>query len=88
MGVTRHDLLHMDNTVQMHKDVPVRAPWKPLTLVHGDMKQRLYFLPGGGNSNPVPAEIMNMNTSRPNYGGRLIGAATKKPSKPPKKRKR
>ena len=73
MGVTRHDLLHMDNTVQMHKDVGPPAPWKSMTLVHGSYRQRLYYLPGGGGAPPVPPEIMHMNTARPSVGGRLIG---------------
>ena len=88
MGVTRHDLLHMDNTVQMHKDVPPKTQWKPIILKHGHFQQRMYYLPGGGMAPPVPQEILHMNTTRPIQGGRLIGAATKKPSKPPKKRKR
>jgi GNAT superfamily N-acetyltransferase len=91
MGVTRHDLLHMDNTVQMHKDVPPRAPWRPISLVHGDMKQRLYYMPGGGGVPPVPDEVMNMNTTRPMPGGKLLGggsAAKKTAANPPKKRKR
>ena len=89
LGVTHHDLLHMDNTVQvgtawlalraclwqlvqhcarfvhpnphsptshsptshsphgrqMYKEVPPRVPWKTLMLRHGDLKQRMYYLP-------------------------------------------
>jgi len=83
MGVTRHDLLHMDNTVQMHKDVPPQRPWKPVTLKHGAFQQRMYYLPGGGDAPPVPAAI-----AAGQLGPRLIGAGAKKPSKPPKKRVR
>lgn len=85
MGVTRHDLLHMDNTVQMHKEVPPRPQWKSIILKHGDFVQRLYYLPGGGSAPPVPEKIMNGAFAN----RRLIGAGpTKKTSKPPKKRKR
>ena len=31
---------------QMVKDVPPQAPWRSLMLRHGDLKQRLYYLPG------------------------------------------
>lgn len=79
-GITRHDLLHMDNTVQMHKDVGEKKPWKRVILKHGDFKQRMYYLPGGGHVPPVPATLgMKRN-------GRMMGV--KKPSKPAKNRKR
>ena len=86
MGVTRHDLLHMDNTVQMHKDVPPRPEWKSIIIKHADFVQRLYYMPGGGNAPPVPEKIMKMNGAFPNK--RVIGKPTKGPSKPAKKRKR
>jgi hypothetical protein len=82
-GVTRHDLLHMDNTVQMHKDVPPQRPWKPMTLKHGDYVHRLYYLPGGGNAPPLPTNLLaKLN------GPRKMGGGVKKLSKPPKKRVR
>jgi hypothetical protein len=45
LGVTHHDLLHMDNTVQMMKDVPPPLPWRSIMLRHDNLKQRLYYLP-------------------------------------------
>ncbi len=70
-GVSRHDLLHMDNTVQMHREVPpAPPPLRSLVVRHGDFKQRLYLPPGGGA--PPPAALAR--------GGRLRVA-----SKPPKK---
>lgn len=81
-GVTHHDLLHMDNTVQMVKEVPVRPPWRSIMLRHGDLKQRLYCLPG--------------SAAQPYQAGPLLGngvaaaarGVAKKPSKPAKKRPR
>jgi hypothetical protein len=87
MGVTRHDLLHMDNTVQMHKDVPERPPWRPLLLKHDAFVQRLYYMPGGGTAPPVPEKIMNLTADTVASNRRLIFPA-KKPSKPSKKRRR
>jgi hypothetical protein len=72
-GVSRHDLLHMDNTVQMHKEVPPKSGWKPVLVRHGDFKQRLYYLPGGGGLPPVQMR-------------RRSSVGVRKPSKPAKKR--
>ena len=84
-GVTRHDLLHMDNTVQMHKEVPPQRNWKPVLLKHGNYKARLYYLPGGGNTPPVPKDLLARLLSP-----RKSGGGTKKPAKkpPPKRRRR
>lgn len=82
MGVTRHDLLHMDNTVQMHKDVPPKKDWRPVKVKHGDLVQRLYYLRGGGDAPPVPEAI----TTGTYFTSRQVGVG--KPSKPPKKRPR
>ena len=30
---------------QMYKEVPLPVPWKTLMLRHGDLKQRMYYLP-------------------------------------------
>lgn len=45
LGVQEGDLLHMDNTVQMHKPVPQAAKWRSVVFVHDHWKQRLYYLP-------------------------------------------
>jgi len=78
MGVTRHDLLHMDNTVQMHKDIPPKTEWKSVLLKHKTYKHRLYYLPGGGSAPPVPADVMSGAYFSKN---RMLAA-----SKPPKKK--
>lgn len=58
-GVTRHDLLHMDNTVQMHKDVCLDKPmWKSVIIKHKTYKHRLYYIPGGGNAPEISEEIL------------------------------
>jgi hypothetical protein len=63
-GVSRHDLLHMDNTVQMHKEVPPQAGWRPVLLRHQDFVQRLYYLPGGGGLPPVVLGKKRVNGAR------------------------
>ena len=45
LGVQEGDLLHMDNTVQMHKPVPQACKWRSVVFVHEQWKQRLYYLP-------------------------------------------
>lgn len=45
LGVQEGDLLHMDNTVQMHKPVPQASRWRSVVFVHDHWKQRLYYLP-------------------------------------------
>ncbi|KAL3150111.1 hypothetical protein ABBQ38_013450 [Trebouxia sp. C0009 RCD-2024] len=42
-GVQHGDLVHMDNTVQMHKDVPLAREWHSLVVRHQDLRQRVYF---------------------------------------------
>jgi hypothetical protein len=42
-GVGPKDLLHMDNTVQMHKWVPSPRTWKSLVLKHQSWRQRVYY---------------------------------------------
>ena len=53
-GAHPTDLLHMDNTVQMHKEVPPARTWCSLKLRHQSFTQRLYFPAGAG---PAPAAI-------------------------------
>ena len=81
MGVTRHDLLHMDNTVQMHKDVPERKPWSSVIIKHGAFKHRLYYIPGGGSAPPVSNEIRNGLYFKHNSIRRGLAPAKKVPSK-------
>ena len=45
LGVQEGALLHMDNTVQMHKPVPQASRWRSVVFVHEQWKQRLYYLP-------------------------------------------
>ena len=47
-GVKPGDLLHMDNTVQMHRAVPPPPPLRSILITHGHLSQRSYFLPGAG----------------------------------------
>ena len=42
-GVQHGDLVHMDNTVQMHKDVPLAREWQTLVVRHQHLCQRIYF---------------------------------------------
>ena len=42
-GVQHGDLVHMDNTVQMHKDVPLAREWRSLVVRLQDLRQRVYF---------------------------------------------
>ncbi|KAL6782775.1 hypothetical protein ACKKBG_A08095 [Auxenochlorella protothecoides x Auxenochlorella symbiontica] len=72
LGVTHMDLLHMDNTVQMHKEVPPQRPWHSLCIKHEAYRQRVYYLPGYQVPDPVPLP--------------LSSAFPSKPSKPTKKR--
>lgn len=45
LGVQEGDLLHMDNTVQMHKPVPPARQWHSVVFTHEHWRQRLYWLP-------------------------------------------
>lgn len=45
-------LLHMDNTVQMHKAVPPPRPWRSLIVKHQHFRQRLYYDPTVPTSRP------------------------------------
>lgn len=45
LGIQEGDLLHMDNTVQMHKRVPSPRDWRSVVFVHEHWRQRLYWLP-------------------------------------------
>ena len=47
-GIKPGDLLHMDNTVQMHKRVPPAKKVRSVVLRHGSLVQRLYFEPAAG----------------------------------------
>lgn len=42
-GVRHGDMVHMDNTVQMHKDVPPAREWQSLLVRHQHFQQRVYF---------------------------------------------
>lgn len=42
-GIQHGDLVHMDNTVQMHKDVPQATEWRSLVVRHQYLRQRVYF---------------------------------------------
>ena len=50
MGVHHGDLLHMDNTVQMHKALPPARCWRSLVVRHQHWRQRLYYLPSGATA--------------------------------------
>ena len=49
-GVLPGDLLHMDNTVQMHRGVPPAPPLKSIMLKHAGLTQRCWYLPGAGEA--------------------------------------
>ena len=84
-GVTRHDLLHMDNTVQMHKEVhPERPKFESCIVKHKAFKHRLYYVKGGGNAPPVSEEIKS-GLYWINRKPKFIGGAAKKVSKVPRK---
>lgn len=40
--VCQGDLIYMTNTVQMHKHVPAKRKYRPILLVHGAYKARLF----------------------------------------------
>ncbi|CAG9461981.1 unnamed protein product [Pedinophyceae sp. YPF-701] len=42
-GIHRSELLHMDNTVQMHKFLLPRPKWIPLKIKHRTLVQRVFF---------------------------------------------
>ena len=42
-GVRHGDMVHMDNTVQMHKEVPPAKEWKSLVVRHETLQRRVYF---------------------------------------------
>ena len=41
-NVCQGDLIYMTNTVQMHKHVPTKRPFRSLLLVHGAFQTRMY----------------------------------------------
>lgn len=43
LRVTKQELLHMDNTVQMYKRVPPRPVFRSLRLQHAGLVQRVFF---------------------------------------------
>ena len=47
-GVKPGDLMHMDNTVQMHRAVPPPPVVRAVKVVHGSLVQRVYASVGGG----------------------------------------
>jgi len=77
-GVTPHDLLHMDNTVQMYKEIGPKPIYKSVMIKHGDYRQRAYYVPGTGRS--------PLKMKRGMSGGMLTAA--KKPAKKPSERRR
>ena len=82
MGVSRHDLLHMDNTVQMHKDVEQNKAIHSVVLKHGSYKHRLYYTPGGGSAPPIPLDII----SGTYFTNKRMDAIGKPPKKKPRRR--
>ena len=42
-GVRHGDMVHMDNTVQMHKEVPPAKEWKPVLVRHKTFQRRVYI---------------------------------------------
>jgi GNAT superfamily N-acetyltransferase len=49
-GVLPGDLLHMDNTVQMHRAVPPLPALRAVKVRHGALVQRVYARVGGGGA--------------------------------------
>lgn len=74
-GVLPGDLLHMDNTVQMHRRVPPAPPLRSVVIKHGAFSQRCWYLPGAG---PAARDAVAA------AGRKRAAAAAAKP--PPKKR--
>ena len=58
-GVHSTDLLHMDNTVQMHKEVPPPRMWRSLKLKHESFVQRVWF-PAEAVSAAVPTHLQQV----------------------------
>jgi len=91
-GVTRHDLLHMDNTVQMHKAVePTRPHFESCLIKHQAFKHRLYYIKGGGGAPPVPEEITSGRywiNRRPKAMGAAVKKVAKKVARKDSKRRR
>ena len=54
LGVREGDLLHMDNTVQMHKPVPQPRAWRSVVFTHQAWRQRLYWLPTAETGKLLP----------------------------------
>lgn len=48
--IPHSDLVYLQNTVQMHKDLPDEPPkpWKPVIVKHGNFKMRMYARIGEG----------------------------------------
>lgn len=94
IGVTRHDLLHMDNTVQMHKAVGPRPTYHSCLLKHGHFKHRLYYTKGGGDAPPVSEEIKSgrywvlKNMKAKAMSGGAVKKVPKKVSRKDSKRRR
>lgn len=80
-GITSHDLLHMDNTVQMHKHVTERPAWKSVRISHGEFRQRIYCDPGACSEERQKQALEQVRK-------RLAEEAAKPAKKPPKKRTR
>lgn len=80
-GVTPHDLLHMDNTVQMHKEVGPKNQLKTVLLKHGDYQQRCYYMPGSAK---VPLKLKRGTSN----GALAAKKPAKKPATKPSARKR
>ena len=74
-GVLPGDLLHMDNTVQMHRAVPPPPPLRSILRKHGHFSQRCWYLPGAGAAARAAVKAA---------ASRKRAAAAAKP--PPKKR--
>ncbi len=74
-GVHSTDLLHMDNTVQMHKEVPPPRRWRSLVVKHESFAQRVYYPADGGikaapgGLNPLQVKVGGV------AGGRNLPAA-------------
>lgn len=83
-GVSHYDLLHMDNTVQMHKEVPPAPVWRSVVLRHQHFRQRLYYTPGSGDSGAQYLQRYNSLHANGTAANRL---PAKRPSKQPAKKK-
>ena len=64
LGVREGDLLHMDNTVQMHKPVPQPRAWRSVVFTHQAWRQRLYWLPTA-ETGELPCPVDGSDSSPP-----------------------